>query len=557
MLKPRPYQQQAIDAILGEWRHGVSSTLCVSGTGTGKSVICSGVVQRIPEDCRFLYAVHRKSLAEQAVKQFKRFTNKTVQLEMQEHGRGKTHGGDAQIVVASIHSLRGRRGRYARGEFDFVGTDESHRYAGNTWAEIMRYFEPKYRIGYTATPMRHDGVQLVGPDCEFQSVAFNYPLERGVEDGWLVPFEWRIERCRDIDLDSLDRNGDDISPTSVDRHLSRDPVVAHVVKKMIAVAGDRQGIVFCAGVAQVMAYHREFLRQGATAEFIVGDTFDFVREQRDQRFKEGKSQFMIGCEIFIEGYDHPGICVVGMAALTMSLTRYLQMIGRGSRTIGEPQGETAEERRAWIAGSEKPGCTILDFVGHSKRFNLICGLHAMGGEFTPDEVEEAIRLVADQGTSFDINKIAAKARENVANRPKGDGTFNFKDTAAERRFCYENYADPFTVLELDRKKACEVPEEETYGRPYQAARAFLVEAKLTEQEIMDLSSHEVVYLRDEIIRRANEGLCTYPQARKLYNLGYDCGQMRYRDARDKLIVARSNGWIRSVKDGPNERFLNR
>jgi superfamily II DNA or RNA helicase len=504
--------------------------------------------------------VHRQSLAEQAVQQFKRFTNKSVQLEMKAHGRGRTHRGDAQIVVASIHSLRGRRGRYGKGEFDFIGTDESHRFAGNTWAEIISYFQPRYRIGYTATPMRHDGVQLIGPDCEFQSIAFNYPLEQGVADGWLVPFDWRIERCRDIDLDSLDRNGDDISPSSVDKHLSRDPVVAHVVKKMIAVAGDRQGIVFCAGVSQVMAYHREFLRQGATAEFIVGETFDGVRERRDEAFKTGRSQFMIGCEIFIEGYDHPGIAVIGMAALTMSLTRYLQMIGRGSRTIGEPVGETADERRAWIAASEKPGCTILDFVGHSKRLNLICGLHAMGGVFTPEEVEEAVRLVADQGASFDINRIATQARENVARRPKcqSGGTFHFNDTAAERRFCFDNYADPFEVLGLDRKEPAKVvPEEETYGRPYQAARDFLVESKLTEQEIIELSSHEVVYLRDELKRRATEGLCTYPQARRLFNLGYDCRSLSYRAARQKVIDAKAAGWLRPVQDGPNERFLNR
>ena len=560
MLKYRPYQQAAIDAIWNEWDSGIRSTLCISATGTGKSVVTAGTVDRMPEDARFLYVVHRAKLAEQAIKQFKAFTTKSCDLEMKLHGRGKTHKGQAQIVVAGIQSLNKRFKRYSPDEFDFVGTDESHRFAGNSWADVLNYFKPRHRIGYTATPNRHDGVELIGPGCEFDTVAFNLPIVDAIHDGWIVPFRWRVDRCRDIDVDSIDRNGNDLSPSSVEKHLSRDPVVAHIVKKMMAVAGTRQGIVFCAGVKQVRAINEEFKRQGATSVAITGDTPDVIRYWRDQDFKENRAQFIVGCEIFIEGYDHPGIEVIGMAALTMSQTRYLQMAGRGSRTIGEPIGETAEERRAWIRNSEKTHCTIVDFVGNSRRHSLQFGVNVLGGSFSPEEMEEAIRLVADQGKEFEIPVIAATAKKNVAERPKptSGGVFNFKDTAAEKHFTFNNYADPFTVLQLDKTAPQRiVPEEETYGRPYQAARQFLVESKLTEQEVSDLCQYSVVYLRDELKRRSEVGLCTYPQARMLYNLGYDCGEMLYGDAKRKIIAARTAEWVRPVQDGPNERFLNR
>jgi hypothetical protein len=285
-----------------------------------------------------------------------------------------------------------------------------------------------------------------------------------------------------------------------------------------------------------------------------------VEYWRDRDFKENRAQFIIGCEKFIEGYDHPGIEVIGMCALTMSQTRYLQMAGRGSRTIGEPIGETAEQRREWVRNSEKTHCTIMDFVGVSRRHSLQFGVNVLGGSFSPEEMEEAIRLVADQGKEFEIPTIAAEAKKNVAERPKptSGGTFKFYDTAEEKRWCYNHYADPFTVLGLDPKAPQrEVPEEETYGRPYQAARQYLVDSKLTEKEIMDLCQYSVVYLRDVLRKRSDEGFCTYPQARKLYNFGYDVADMRYAEAKQKLIECREAEWLRPVQDGPNERFLNR
>ena len=148
----------------------------------------------------------------------------------------------------------------------------------------------------------------------------------------------------------------------------------------------------------------------------------------------------------------------------------------------------------------------------------------------------------------------------VAARPKlkaGEG-YEFKDRAAEKKFTFDNYADPFTVLGLDKSVPSKVvPEEETYGRPFRVAREFLVESKLLETEIQEMCQYSIVYLRDELVRRANAGLCSYPQARRLYNLGYDCGDMRSSVAKRILTESKAEGHVRPACDGPNMRFLNR
>ena len=46
-MQLRPYQQEAKEAVQGEWAGGVKRTLLVQATGTGKTIVFSS----ISEDC--------------------------------------------------------------------------------------------------------------------------------------------------------------------------------------------------------------------------------------------------------------------------------------------------------------------------------------------------------------------------------------------------------------------------------------------------------------------------------------------------------------------------
>ena len=46
MMELRPYQEQAVNSILGEWEQGHQHTLLVLPTGTGKTVVFSKVVEK-------------------------------------------------------------------------------------------------------------------------------------------------------------------------------------------------------------------------------------------------------------------------------------------------------------------------------------------------------------------------------------------------------------------------------------------------------------------------------------------------------------------------------
>ena len=45
MIQLRPYQEQAKDAVLGEWDNGIQKTLLVLPTGCGKTVVFAKIIE--------------------------------------------------------------------------------------------------------------------------------------------------------------------------------------------------------------------------------------------------------------------------------------------------------------------------------------------------------------------------------------------------------------------------------------------------------------------------------------------------------------------------------
>lgn len=66
-MELRPYQEQAVESILGEWDSGHQHTLLVLPTGTGKTVVFSKVVEKeVNKGEKALILAHRGQLLDQA-----------------------------------------------------------------------------------------------------------------------------------------------------------------------------------------------------------------------------------------------------------------------------------------------------------------------------------------------------------------------------------------------------------------------------------------------------------------------------------------------------------
>src|SRR5437762_6727677 len=119
-LTPRPYQHEAVAALLAAAARGVQRPLLVLPTGTGKTIIFALLVQR--RGGRALILAHRDELIQQAVDKLHlvdpSITLGVVQAEQDRH--------DASIVIASVQTLS-RRTRLTRlvPDFQTIVIDEA------------------------------------------------------------------------------------------------------------------------------------------------------------------------------------------------------------------------------------------------------------------------------------------------------------------------------------------------------------------------------------------------------------------------------------------------
>lgn len=388
-MTPRDYQRAAKAAVLRELLEvGRRSTAVVKPTGVGKTVLFADLAADWPYG-RVLVLAHRRLLLDQAAEKIVKATGQSyVPLEMGESSVGYFGGKVMAAGVASLHE--DRIGKFDPGQFGLLVVDECHRCAWQniTYARAVGHFQRNPRcklVGVTATIDRTDRAALVGAGRMFESVAYEYPLwaESGpcaIRDGWLVPPVQGFAVCEGLSLADckLNRRGDftDEELTAV---LAEEEMLHRAALPIREKAGDRKTLVFCANIAHAAGFERDGKRHPGLADVLGRYAPGKVRavhgrmglEQRAaeiQRFRDGFTQFLVSCDLLIEGFDDTTVSCVAVCRPTKSRSRYAQMVGRGLRPHQSAvealnAAASAEGRRQIIAGSCKPDCLVIDQVG--------------------------------------------------------------------------------------------------------------------------------------------------------------------------------------------------
>src|SRR3989442_7323482 len=133
-LTPRPYQYEAVAALLAATARGVQRPLLVLPTGTGKTIIFALLVQR--RGGRALILAHRDELIQQAVDKLC-LVDPTLPLGVVQADRDEH---TASTVVASVQTLS-RHARLTRLTPDFhtIVIDEAHHAPAATYRRILDY----------------------------------------------------------------------------------------------------------------------------------------------------------------------------------------------------------------------------------------------------------------------------------------------------------------------------------------------------------------------------------------------------------------------------------
>lgn len=172
-IQLREYQEECIQAVLS-YLHAGHKRLGVSlATGSGKTVIFTHLIDRIPavgDASQTLILAHRRELVEQAARHCTTaYPHKRVDIEM----GNNTASGAADITIASVQSITSgdRLHKFDPSRFKLVLVDEAHHIVSPTYLEVLEHFGLRREadwstthvpalVGVSATFSRFDGRKL-------------------------------------------------------------------------------------------------------------------------------------------------------------------------------------------------------------------------------------------------------------------------------------------------------------------------------------------------------------------------------------------------------------
>jgi DNA repair protein RadD len=346
-MKLRDYQADLKKKIQTSWDTH-RNTLAVMATGGGKSVVIGSVVQDEPQHS--VTIAHRQELVTQLSGHLARSGARhrviapkpVVRRCMEEHRRD--HGRSfidvsARAAVAGVDTLvSDKRVRELRPWLDqvrlWVIDEAAHVLAANKWGKAVSLFPNARGLGVTATPTRTDGSGLgAHASGVFHDMVIGPDTARLIREGHLTDYEILLPET-DLDVTSVRTTATgDFSPTGLRSAVRESHLVGDVVATYLQYARGKRTVVFATDVETAEDMASRFRECGVPAEAVTGKTQDAERARRVQSFRDGALHVLVSVDIFDEGFDLPAIEVVQMARPTWSLSKYLQQIGRGLRTM--------------------------------------------------------------------------------------------------------------------------------------------------------------------------------------------------------------------------------
>lgn len=316
-MELREYQVSAIERARGEFRQGAKSVLIIAPTGSGKTVMASDIIRSAVErGSRTLFLAHRRELIRQTADKLYRFGVRFGVIMA-----GERMALQERCQVASIQTLRNRQD--VVGAVDLIFFDEAHHAAADTYQQVLKWYPQARVVGLTATPWRQDGKGLA--ELFAASVIAAKPAELR-DAGWLCPVGgWAYEA---LDTSGAQvRGGDYVQASLAGAALSK-KLLGDVVAEYQQHAAGKRGLVFAASVEASERMALMFREAGVPAEHVDGTT---PKEERDailRRLQSGETLVVSNCNVLTEGFDCPELEVGMLARPTLSLTLYLQMVGR-------------------------------------------------------------------------------------------------------------------------------------------------------------------------------------------------------------------------------------
>ena len=261
--------------------------------------------------------------------------------------------------------------------------DEAHHAVAKTYKEVMDAYPEAKKLGLTATPCR---LNRKGFTDLFDVLLQSWSYNKFIADGWLSLYDYMSVKADSLDQQmvfGLTKRGvdGDFSLREMSEKLDVRPSIERLCDTVMRYAPDKKGIVYAIDIKHaehIAEYYRE---RGLNAVAISSKTPAEERKSIIERFRNSNDslrntnchelsmndslkntncqvldspiRILVNVDLFGEGFDCPDVEFIQLARPTLSLSKYLQQVGRGMRVY-----------------EGKRYCLILDNVGLYRLFGM-------------------------------------------------------------------------------------------------------------------------------------------------------------------------------------------
>ena len=340
------YQLDMVQRI-GEAFKTRQSVMVQMPTGTGKTHVLVSVVKneerRVKNPCVWI-VTHRRELVSQ-------IEDTLVSFGIEPYSEANK---DSKIRVLSIQWLT-RHYQEIETSPSLIVIDEAHHTLAKTYAEVINAYPKAKKLGVTATPCR---LNRNGFTDLFDELLCSYTIAQFIKNGHLSDFDYVSLNPNSEDqkkIDGLEKRATDgdYSIAEMQDVLDCKPSIQRLYRTVMEFVPKKKGIVYAINIEHAEHIAEYYMEHGIETVAISANTPLNERRTNIEKFKDGQIQILVNVDLFGEGFDCPDVEFVQLARPTLSLAKYLQMVGRGLRVA-----------------KDKECCTILDNVGLYRLFGL-------------------------------------------------------------------------------------------------------------------------------------------------------------------------------------------
>lgn len=224
---------------------------------------------------------------------------------------------------------------------DMLIIDEAHDSSANF---LFNYISKDcHVIGFTATPVRYGNQRQLGYD--YNDIVLGPQVQELIDLGFLC-------KCRLFSLDApkmddvdFDYGRGDYSLAQMANKFKSKARYTGTVDNWERIAKGTKTIVFCCSSEQTIEITKEFVKRGYRAKYCLSGSFDEDAEYSGERkeiidaFARDEFDILVNLGVLVAGFNERSIKTCVLCYSTISITKFLQSIGRASRPHPSKNGE--------------------------------------------------------------------------------------------------------------------------------------------------------------------------------------------------------------------------